>query len=96
MVTAVMAAPVPPPTIAAMPIMAQVGTPTPSTGWMAVDQAPNAPPTVAPMNSEGEKMPPDAPEPRLSRGRKQLARRTAPASSARQRQGAGEDRLDVA
>ena len=27
--------------------------------------APKAPPSVAPMNSEGEKMPPDAPEPRL-------------------------------
>ena len=66
MVTAVMAAPVPPPTIAAMPIIAQVVTPSPSTGWMALIAAPKAPPMVAPMNSDGEKMPPEAPEPRLT------------------------------
>ena len=65
MVTAVMAAPVPPPTMAAMPTIAEVVVVTPSTGCTAVRRAPNAPPIVAPMNSDGEKMPPDDPDPRL-------------------------------
>ena len=65
MVTAVIAAPVPPPTMAAMPMMAQVVTPKPSIGWTALTRTPKAPPMVAPMNSEGENIPPEAPEPRL-------------------------------
>ena len=72
MVTAVIAAPVPPPTIAAMPMIAKVGTLTPSIGWIAVMKAPNAPPMVAPMNSDGEKIPPDDPEPRLVEVAQQL------------------------
>ena len=65
MVTAVMAAPVPPPTMAAIPIMAQVVTPMPSTGANRFTRTPKAPPSVAPMNKDGEKIPPDAPDPRL-------------------------------
>jgi hypothetical protein len=65
MVTAVIAAPVPPPTMAAMPIMAPVVAVTPSSGCNAVSRPPKAPPIDAPMNSEGEKIPPEAPQPRL-------------------------------
>ena len=73
MVTAVIAAPVPPPTIAAMPMIAPVVAVTPSIGCTAVIAAPKAPPIVAPMNNEGEKMPPDAPEPRLTEVANSLA-----------------------
>ena len=66
MVTAVIAAPVPPPTIAAMPTMAKAGTLTPAEGSSRFASAAKAPPRVAPMNSDGEKIPPDEPEPRLS------------------------------
>jgi len=55
MVTAVIAAPVPPATIAAMPMIAPVVAVTPSIGCTAATAAPKAPPIVAPMNSEGEK-----------------------------------------
>ena len=34
---------------------------TPCTPPSVVTTAPNAPPSVAPMNSDGEKMPPEAP-----------------------------------
>ena len=65
MATAVITAPVPPPTIAPMPTMAKAGTLSCS-GRAALNRAAKAPPRVAPMKSEGEKMPPDEPEPRLS------------------------------
>ena len=81
MVTAVMAAPVPPPTIAAMPMMAQAVTLKPVDRMNGVDQAPNAPPTVAPMNSEGEKMPPEAPEPRLTEVAQSLAANSTTSSA---------------
>ena len=75
MVTAVIAAPVAPPTIAAMPTMAKAGTLTSTAGNNICASAPNAPPSVAPMNSEGEKIPPDEPEPRLSEVAGSLARK---------------------
>ena len=66
MVTAVIAAPVPPPTIAAMPTIANAGMLMSAEGNKCCASAPKAPPRVAPMNSDGEKIPPDDPDPRLS------------------------------
>ncbi len=68
-----MAAPVAPPTIAAMPIIANTATEMAGSGKIMCATAPKAAPSVAPMNSEGEKMPPDDPEPRLSDRRQKLA-----------------------
>src|SRR5579872_7072564 len=65
MTTAVITAPVPPPTIAPMPTIANAGTLRGGINPVLFSAAANAPPSVAPMNSEGEKMPPDDPEPRL-------------------------------
>ena len=53
---------------------------------------PKAPPIVAPMNSDGEKMPPEAPEPRLTEVAQSLAANNS-SSSAGSRD-AGKDRLD--
>jgi hypothetical protein len=47
-------------------MMANAGTLRFSDGKMAAAKAPKAPPNVAPIKSEGEKMPPDEPEPRLN------------------------------
>ena len=66
MATAVSAAPVALPTIVPMPTMAKAGILIGRPGKIIDASAANAPPRVAPMNSEGEKMPPDEPEPRLT------------------------------
>ena len=50
-----------------MPTMANAGHADRQTGKDGDGSSPaNAPPSVAPMNSDGEKMPPDEPEPRLN------------------------------
>ena len=64
--TAVIAALVAPPTIAPMPIIAKAGRLIGMPGAIARMSPANAAPIVAPMNRDGEKMPPDEPEPRLS------------------------------
>ena len=84
MVTAVMAAPVPPPTIAAMPTMAKVVTPSPATGWIGADRRRRKRRRcVAPMNSDGEKMPPEEPEPRLTEVAHSLAKNSSASSPVR-------------
>jgi hypothetical protein len=45
---------------------------------MIVAKAPKAPPNVAPIKSEGEKMPPDEPEPRLKEVAVSLQRKSNP------------------
>ena len=60
--------------------------------WTALMAAAKAPPMVAPMNSEGEKMPPDEPEPRLSEVAASLARKKQRQEAAEVHV-AGEDRL---
>ena len=94
MATAVIAAPVPLPTIAPMPTMANAGTLIGRPGNSADVAAANAPPRVAPMNSDGEKMPPDEPEPRLTDRRQQLARHTAAAGTPAAGKLPGQGRLD--
>ena len=62
-------------------------------GMTALTARPKAPPIVAPMNSDGEKMPPEAPEPRLT----EVAQSLAANSKHEQRRHAEvavEDRLD--
>jgi hypothetical protein len=48
-----------------MPTIAKAGTLMSSGTSRAVRADAKAPPIVAPMNSDGEKIPPDEPEPRL-------------------------------
>ena len=48
-----------------MPTIANAGRLTGTSGAIAEIDPAKAAPNVAPMNSEGEKMPPDEPEPRL-------------------------------
>jgi hypothetical protein len=80
MVTAVITAPVPPPTMAPMPTMAKAGTLSGVMTPAELSRAAKAPPSVAPMNSDGEKMPPEDPEPRLSDVASSLARVSRPRS----------------
>ena len=63
----------PPPTIAAMPTMAKLATSIGNGTCSAFSAAAKAPPIAAPMNSEGEKMPPEEPEPRLTEVANSLA-----------------------
>ena len=60
-----MTPPVPAPTIAAMPTIAADGPVRPACGRARPATAAKAAPSVAPRNSEGEKIPPEAPHPRL-------------------------------
>ncbi len=53
------------PTIAPMPTIANAGRLISAPGTSVPTRLANAAPRVAPMNSDGEKMPPDEPEPRL-------------------------------
>ena len=48
-------------------------------------RAAKAPPSVAPMNSDGEKMPPDEPEPRLSEVASSLQTNSSASSQADRR-----------
>ena len=66
MTIAVTTAPVAPPINPAIPItLALTGSmPRPGTIWLAAQA--KAPPSVAPITSEGEKMPPDPPDPSVS------------------------------
>jgi hypothetical protein len=66
MATAVIAAPVPLPTIAPMPTMAKAGPLIARPGSSHDTSAAKELPSIAPMNSDGEKIPPDAPDPRLT------------------------------
>ena len=65
MTMAVMTPPVPAPTMAAMPTMAAEGAVRPASGRNLPTATAKDPPSVAPRYSEGEKMPPEAPLPRL-------------------------------
>ena len=49
-----------------MPTMAKDGMSMANGTWSAESMAANAPPIVAPINSDGEKIPPEEPDPRLS------------------------------
>ena len=64
------------------------------TGSCSAEQrAAKAPPSVAPMNSDGEKMPPDEPEPRLSEVASSLQTNSRTSSQTPMHL-AGQDRLD--
>ena len=52
-----------PATTAPMPIMAYASGEAVTSGRKACTNRPNSPPATTPRNSDGEKMPPDAPEP---------------------------------
>ena len=58
-----------------MPTIAKAGRLDGSAGKARPTTAAKAPPSVAPMNSDGEKMPPDEPEPRLSDVASELAQK---------------------
>jgi hypothetical protein len=60
-----------------MPTTANSMTEKPASGNRATPSAPNAAPSVAPMNSEGEKTPPEAPDPRLTEVAKSLPTKSA-------------------
>jgi hypothetical protein len=65
MMMAVMTPPVPAPTMAAMPTIAADGKFKTACGRTSAARDAKAAPSVAPRKSEGEKMPPEAPQPRL-------------------------------
>ena len=65
MTMAVMTAPVPAPIMAAIPTIAAEEAVRPECGSTDPDTAANEAPSVAPRTSEGEKIPPVAPQPRL-------------------------------
>ena len=93
MVTAVIAAPVPPPTMAAMPTMAKVGTLMPATGWTAVTKrAERAAQRRAHEQRRRENSARGA-RAEAERGREQLGGEQQ-RQQRRQREVAGQDRLD--
>ena len=63
----------PPPTIAPMPTMAKAGRLTGRPGSTVPTTDAKAAPSAAPMNSDGEKIPPDDPDPRLTEVANSLA-----------------------
>ena len=75
-----------------MPTIAKAGRLTGAPGNSDVTSAAKAAPSVAPMNSDGEKMPPEEPEPRLIEVASSLA--TASTSRRRRRELAVQGGLD--